>query len=453
MKYSKIMAAINKELGIESSMSSSMIDAIELWSLMYENKSPWISKTVKGGSYPAAIATEIARLTTLELVSEVSCTNKNRQEYINEIYKNKVLSKLRTQTEYACAKGGLVFKPYTNNGQIEVQFIQADDFFPISWDNSENITMCAFVEQTKVGKDWYTKIEIHSLNNGSVHVKNICYKSKSNKMLGSKVSFADVSKWADIADEADLIGIDRLPFGYFKMPIANTIDTKSPLGVSVYSRAVQKLKEADERESQIDWEYRSKETAVHIAESLLRFNAETGKHEYPNSDDRLYRKIEYNSGAVDKPLLDVFSPEIRDQSLYNGLNNLLREIEFLCCLAYGTLSNPENIDKTAEEIRSSKQRSYTTISDTQLSLQKALIDLVHSMDYWCTIEHIAPEGKCEVSFDWDDSIIVDPELERKQDREDVAMGAMSIVEYRMKWYGEDEETAKENVPQTAEVME
>lgn len=33
----------------------------------------------------------------------------------------------------------------------------------------------------------------------------------------------------------------------------------------------------------------------------------------------------------------------------------------------------------------------------------------------------------------------------RQDRQDVSMGAMSLVEYRMKWYNEDEATAKSKV--------
>ena len=53
----------------------------------------------------------------------------------------------------------------------------------------------------------------------------------------------------------------------------------------------------------------------------------------------------------------------------------------------------------------------------------------------------------QTSFDWDDSIVTDVESERQSDRLDVAMGAMSLVEYRMKWYGETEEQAKAAVQQ------
>ena len=51
----------------------------------------------------------------------------------------------------------------------------------------------------------------------------------------------------------------------------------------------------------------------------------------------------------------------------------------------------------------------------------------------------------EITVDFDDSIIEDTETERKRDREDVNMGAMTLLEYRMKWYSEDEATAKEHI--------
>ena len=60
---------------------------------------------------------------------------------------------------------------------------------------------------------------------------------------------------------------------------------------------------------------------------------------------------------------------------------------------------------------------------------------------------------CEISIDFDDSIIEDKDAERRRDREEVAMGAMSILEYRMKWYGEDEKTAASNLPEQNTVME
>ena len=243
-------------------------------------------------------------------------------------------------------------------------------------------------------------------------------------------------------------------FGYFKVPLANADDSESPLGVSVYSRAVGLIREADKRYSNICWEYEGTQLAVHIADSLLKLNTSTNKKEYPGGKERLYRAVDYNTGAVDKPFIDTFSPVIRDTALFNGFNNQLKLIEFNCCLAYGTLSDPQNIDKTATEIKASKQRSYTMVSDTQMALQDALEDLVYAMNFWSVLYGLIPAGSnYEVSFDWDDSIVVDAEMEREQDRKDVDMGAMRVEEYRAKWYVETLEEAAKNLPEPAEVEE
>ena len=453
MRFTQMAKLITEELNktsdikIDMCLNSKMANAIELWSMMYRNESPWVNnKTVFSANLPASISSEVARLVTLELKSEVA--GSVRADYINGVYK-KTLANLRQYTEYGCAKGGLIFKPYVAANGVQVQYIQADCFFPIAFDTSGNITHCAFVEQIRRGSKIYTRLEIHQLNGRQLKITNRAFLSTSDAVLGSEISISDVPQWSELQYGVVYDGVKKLPFGYFKVPLANTVDDNSPLGVSVYSRAVPLIKEADKRYSNISWEYEAKEAAVHIASTLLKYSKENDKFEYPGGKERLYRALEYNTGATDKPMLDVFSPEIRDASLFNGFNNQLKLIEFNCSLAYGTISDPQLIEKTAEEIKTSKQRSYTMISDTQMALQNALEDLIAAIDFWATIYNLAPIGTYETSYTWDDSIIVDAEKERKQDMADMAAGIMRPDEYRAKWYGETKEEALNNLPPPA----
>ncbi len=55
-------------------------------------------------------------------------------------------------------------------------------------------------------------------------------------------------------------------------------------------------------------------------------------------------------------------------------------------------------------------------------------------------EDIPDEGCVQVQFD--DSIVQDTEAEKRQDMAEIAAGLMGAWEYRMRWYGEDKETAK-----------
>ncbi len=455
MKYSKMVECLNKLVTDKSlkldgiNVSSVMQNAIELWDLMYCNRAPWLGKNQKSAGIPASVASEIARLVTLELKSEV--IGSSRAEYINEIYQG-VLAGLRKQVEYGCAKGSMVFKPYPSNESVAIQYNAADSFYPITFDSNGNITQCAFTEQFTRGKEIYTRVELHSLVDEGVKVYNFAYLSKTGATIGSEVSLTTIKQWEDIEPEGLLAGADKLTIGFFKVPLANNVDTDSPLGISVFSRSTEHIKIADKRYNQIDWEYDSKETAVHIASSLLKYDKTSDKFDYPGGKERLYRTLEYSSGATDKPFMDTFSPEIRDESYYHGYNEQLRRIEFDSGLAYGTLSNIQEVEKTAEEIKSSKQRSYTTVSDIQQALQKALTDLVDAINFWASAESLIEEGTYTVTFDWDDSIVTDNEKERNQDRQDIAIGAMPLLDYRMKWYGESEEEAAKKISIPADVL-
>lgn len=454
MKFTKMLGLVTEILNrdadtqVDVCMTSQMANQIDLWTRMYENHPPWISKEVQSASLAPAIASELARLVTLEMKSEI--TGGASAGYLNEQYKRKVLKDIRRYVEYGCAKGGLVCKPYVTGQGIEVQFVQADCFFPISFDSSGRITQCVFTEQFRRGKKIYTRLEVHTLLEGRIRITNRAFVATNDYSLGSEVPVNTIDRWSELAPDITLEGADRLLFGYFRVPMANAEDSDSPLGVSVYSRAVELIREADRRYSNICWEYEGTQLAVHIASSLLKHNPNTDKDEYPGGNERLYRVIDYNTGAVDKPFIDTFSPEIRDTSLFNGFNNQLKLVEFNCCLAYGTLSDPQNIDKTATEIKTSKQRSYVMVSDTQMALQDALEDLVYAMNFWAVLYGLVPAGgDYEVSFDWDDSVIVDAELERQQDMKDLAAGILRPEEYRAKWYGETLEEAAKNLPEPA----
>ena len=440
--YGEIIKILNKDSPQQYGYNSEMAEKIQLWSKMYENKSPWLCKNVMSANLPVQIAYETAKLVTLELKSEIK--GGDLAKYLNELYQRDVLTKLRKFTEYGLAKGSLIIKPIADKNGIRTQFIQADSFFPISFDGSGDLTKCVLTDQIRKGRYIYTLLEIHTLSGTVYTIENRIFKSENDGLLGSETSLSEIENWANVK---------RIPLGFFRCPMANQIDSGSPHGVSVYSRAVALIREADRRYSNICWEYEATETAVHVAESMLEYDKENDRFNYPGGKDRLYRKVHYNTGAADKPLIDVFSPQIRSTELFDGWNNQLRMIEFACSLAYGTLSDPQNVDKTAEEIKTSKQRSYTFIADTQSSLQTALEEWCDAAWFWTQIYNLVPNSSYKTDFDWGDSIISDPDEKRKQDIQDLNLGIMRPEEYRAKWYNEDIKTALQNLPQSAEVIE
>jgi A118 family predicted phage portal protein len=144
-------------------------------------------------------------------------------------------------------------------------------------------------------------------------------------------------------------------------------------------------------------------------------------------------------------LFQEWSPSFREANLLAGLDAILRKIEFNCGLAYGTLSNPQTVDKTATGLKISQQRSYATVVDTQEALETALEQLLWAMDVWATIGSLSPRGAYQTVYDFDDSVIVDKDAQFQQDLRLVGQGIMGKVEFRMRNFGEDEATAKARI--------
>lgn len=435
---------IAKELNIEIAMNDNMANAINLWSNMYNNSPPWINDEVVPLGIPGAIANELARLATIEFKSKI-----NNNEGLNEIYQE-LIDVLRINTEYACAKGGLIFKPYFNGKNIEIDLIHQDNFLPISYNAIGEITAAVFLEYKIIGDKKYTRLEYHDFKEGDYIIKNIAY-VKSNLVkdnsLGKRTILASVPEWSQLQEEITINNITRPLFSYFKIPQANAIDVNSPLGVSCYAKASDLIKEADKQYSRILWEYEATEIAINASESLF-VRKEDGTYELPKGKERLYRIFPWED-REGKRNLDTFSPDIRDSNLFNGLNNILRKVEFNCGLAYGTLSDINDVSKTATEIKTSRQRSYSTVKDIQKSLEKALKDLIVSMNDLATLYklNVSPiDIDKDVSFDWDDSLVLDKDSELESMRNDVAAGILRPEIYLAKKYGVSEEEALKMMP-------
>lgn len=432
-----------RALKVDVAIGGEMQNAIDTWALMFQDKAAWLNDNTQSLGLPAAIAGEIARLVTVEMVSKVE--GSPRADFLQEEYQ-RVLDSLRVNTEVAAAGGGLVFKPYVDGEHIAVDCVPAWRFLPTSFNSRGEVTGAVFVEQVTKGKTYYTRMEQHQLTDAGYTIRNQAFKSFSNSDIGIQCGLAEVDEWADLEPEViinykeDGTAPKRVLFSYFKMPFANNVDSTSPLGVSAYGRAVGLIEQADKQYSRILWEYEGSELAVDATEGALKSNSSL-----PERRKRLFRELDIDQGTSGD-LYEVFSPEIRDSSLFNGLDKLLKRIEFNCYLSYGTLSDPQTVDKTAEEIKSSKQRSYSAVCDIQKSLEKALEHLVWVMDLYATMFNLAPRGKYEQSFTWGDGIMENTEVEFAR-RKMLADSGFLKPEKLIAWYfGVSEEDAKEYMP-------
>lgn len=163
--FSKLKGAVNKMfkprtienvLSVKPNLSDEMFNAILEWSRMYENRAPWLKEPTRSDpvrvvslGLPALIASEKARMATIEMEAEINAPMKEveeknpdyvppgvdengmptmgqgsmtitktvpkgdteRADYLAEQFE-KVKKQIRRQLEYGIAKGGFVIKPY-----------------------------------------------------------------------------------------------------------------------------------------------------------------------------------------------------------------------------------------------------------------------------------------------------------------------------------------------------
>lgn len=432
--------SLKQVVGQNLAISDAMIAKIEMWSQMEKGNAPWTDDQVQSLRTEQGICREFANVCLNEMESKVS------NEKLNEIYQAAIRD-LNENLQSGLALGSFIIKPL---GGDKVEYVTADKFIPISFDNRGRLTNVIFIEVRRIKEDeYYFRFEQHALINKVLTITNKAYHSSSISSIGREVQLSVVNDWATLPESITYQGVEKPDFGYYRNPIKNDIDD-SFCGVSVFESAIELIKKTDTQFGRIDWEFESGERAVHVDIMALQEQQIVGsgkkKHVLPKLNKRLYRGLNLQAGTNEE-LFKEYSPEFREQSLINGLNTYLRRIEFSVSLSYGDLSDVQEVDKTATEAKIAKKRKYNMVTAIQSNLKECLEDLVYALAFYNAMTKTGYEFVCNFK----DSILVDEETERAQDKADVALGVMSLVEYRMKWYGETEEEAKAKIPPKADV--
>lgn len=432
---SDIETALNVDIAISTKMES----AIKLWQAVYENRAPWLNEDVKSTELASSIASEFSRLILAEMKTEI--TGSQRADFLQEQYKV-FLNSMKDNLELGNATGGMIFKPYVKGNRIYVDLIKQGAFYPVAFDDTGKITSAIFSSQKVQGDYIYTRLEYHRLDGTDYYITNTAYKSRDKNTLGKQINLTDVPEWQDIEPETKIENLEKSLFSYYKPPAANNTDTKSPLGISVFARAINLIQDVDEQYGRVLWEYEGSEKAVYASVEALR--PRKTSWEMPKLKERLFRAIDIDKKDGEGFFQD-YSPDIRDEAFWRGLNKILERIEFTIGFAYGTLSEPSFSDKTATEIKISKQRSYETISRAQNNLQIALEDLVYAMDALATLYNLIVAGNYELSNEWGDSVLTDTQTEQMVQMQEVSQGVRSKLRYIMWRYGLTEEQAQEEL--------
>ena len=412
---------IADNMGLKPAISSELFERIQLWNDMYSGAAPWLDGETVSLRLEQGIVREFANIVLNEMTVSVS------NEKLDGIFQA-ALRNMNENLQSGLATGAMIIKPVSID---KVQFVSQSSFVPIEYDGARWLTKVIFPETKQSGNTFYTRLEYHSLSpDKGLEIFNRAYKSRSENSIGRQISLDEVEEWAALPEYIAYPMMKRPAFGYYRNPIKNTIDSGFG-GISIFESAVDMIRCADEQFGRLDWEFESGKRIIHVSEDMVK-KMNDGTLDIKMK--RLYRGLDSANGD---DLYHEYSPALRQADISAGLDEYKRLIEFQTCLAYGDISNPQSVEKTATEVLTAKKRKYNMVMAIQQNLRDCLDDLVYALAFYNSMATVPYDFNCE----FNDSILADDETERAQDREDMANGTLSPAEYRAKWRGETLEQA------------
>ena len=428
-----------------SEQTKEYLRSVRLWSDIYCGRAPWLKGGGTGLNLASDIAGELARLTVSELNMNLECEDGERKEALEGALE-KVSASLKVWCEYACACGGVILKPCPTKNGIGISCVLPGDFIPLGFEDGK-MNSAVFFDRVISNGRYYLRAEEHYPTEDGYLILNHAFVSErgaeaSDAGFRRSVPLDEVPQWSGIESRTVIAGLDRPLFAYFGIPLGNIGDMRSPLGASVFSRAVGLLCEADKQFGRLMWEFEGGELAVDVSEDAFKLDSE-GRPVLPSGKERLYRPNNLDAGAGGDEVLRVFSPALRDVSIINGLNRVVMFIEDACGIARGTFSDPNTVSKTATEVRSMRQRTFSTVSVIQRSLDSALHALVGAANAVCDLYGIGEHCIPSLGIIWGDSVLTDSDETRARDLSEFSAGLMSREEFREKWYGKTDEMPNE----------
>jgi A118 family predicted phage portal protein len=244
-------------------------------------------------------------------------------------------------------------------------------------------------------------------------------------------------------------GSDLAWFQIYKPNIANNLDINSPMGISIYANALDTLQGVDLAYDGFCEEMRLGRSRIFVNKNLVRYDENGQTKTFDNNESGFY----YGGEAENTKPFEFYSPTLRTESYFNGINNALN----LLSSKVGFGENHYRFDKggvtTATQVISENSEMFRSLKKHEILLNEVIIGVCKALMYIhnnFTDDSFKFDLNANIEVKFDDSIIEDKETMKMTDRQDVNMGVMSKVEYRMKWYNEDEETAKQKLAEIEE---
>lgn len=364
--------------------------------------------------------------------------------------------------ERKAATGTVAYIPYLDNAEVDelgdilsgcvkINYVEAKNIFPISWENGR-VKECVFMFPKTSNRKKYVQFQHHRIENEQYVIENTVVECTSG--AGRELTSEEWNALPAFTGMAERIetGSDKPQFVIDRLNIVNNADEDdtNPMGVPVFANGIDILQKIDLTYDSYANEFALGRKRIFVAPEMLE-----DKHGNPtfDTDDTVFYRLPEDYMSNSKEPIKEINMELRIEEHSKAINDDLNYLSMKCGFGTERYRFDAGGIKTATEVISENSDMYRTIQKHELILDnvlKELIRIIIRLGVTARIPGLKEET--DITIDFDDSIIEDKQTERNEDRKDVSMGAMSLPEYRAKWYGETEDVAAGKIPEQTGVM-
>lgn len=434
---------IGKEFGVDLISSDDMNNALRKWDNISTGKPPWLnaSDEIETVNMAKHISDTRAKLTTLDI--GIAISGSARADFLQTLADD-MLKRLPDKIAEADRLGGVMIKWNSETWD----YVLPGNFGITAKDDNGEIVGAIFASHTSEGKAHYTRLEYHRFEGDIYKVTNKAYKNQiagGKTTLGTPVKLQSVAAWATMQDEVQIANLEQPLFAYYRVPGANTIDSSSPLGLSVFANALTELKAIDIGVSRKNLEVEDSKHITFVGQNAIKSATNMGI-ELP----RFVKALGMGMNDGETTSIHEHVPTLQTDARIKDINFNLSMAGVKCGFSEGVfVMDGQTGMITATQVESDDRDTIQTIKADRDALRDAIEQAMYGANALATLYGLAPLGEYEINFNFGD-ITYSYEEDKAAWRYYAQQGWIPKWLYFVKFEGMSEDEAKALTAEAAE---
>lgn len=328
---------------------------------------------------------------------------------------------------------------YSPEAKIKIDWLAADNIIPLSW-QQDRLREAAFISDVVLHGDKFAYLQVHRLEEDSYVITSHFFKEND-------FSYKEVSLPSGIARTVRT-GNDTPWFTIFKPNIVNSLFPDLPMGISVFAGCKDILKGIDLCYDSLNMEFYLGKKMVFLRKDLLSEDEEGYLYAPQDSNKQLFMYI--GDKTMDGDMIPKeFNPTLRVDAHTAALQQQLNYLAGKCGFGENHYRFDGSSVATATQVISENSNLFRSVKKHEIALESQIVSFARGI---LTIardfigRRVLPD--CRIAVCFDDSIIEDMATMQRRDLELLDAGVMQKWEFRQKYFGEDEKTAKKIIRET-----